>query len=58
MKNDLDLDKEHHPDAIRERLENPVKPSIVSDAVLGGIDGCVSRSPWSRVLLVQIFLHL
>jgi VIT1/CCC1 family predicted Fe2+/Mn2+ transporter len=37
-----DLQRVHHPAAIRERLERPPKKQLVSDAVLGGIDGCVT----------------
>lgn len=37
-----ELVKEHHPDAISKRLEKPPKPQNISDAVLGGIDGCVT----------------
>jgi len=37
-----DLLQEHHPDEIRKRLKRPVKPQYISDAVLGGIDGCVT----------------
>ncbi len=37
-----ELVREHHPEAIRERLQSSVKPNIISDAVLGGIDGCVT----------------
>lgn len=33
---------EHRPEAIRERLQRSRKPSYLSDAVLGGIDGCVT----------------
>lgn len=33
---------DHRPEAIRERLERPSKQNIVGDAVLGGIDGCVT----------------
>jgi VIT1/CCC1 family predicted Fe2+/Mn2+ transporter len=34
--------REHHPEAIRERLNSPSKPNVIGDAVLGGIDGCVT----------------
>ena len=37
-----ELIREHHPDAIRDRLNRLAKPNIFSDAVLGGIDGCVT----------------
>jgi len=33
---------EHHPEAIRQRLKSQPQASVVSDAVLGGIDGCVT----------------
>lgn len=33
---------EHLPDAIKDRLNAPPKDSVSSDAVLGGIDGCVT----------------
>ena len=33
---------EHHPHAIRKRLLEPRRSSYLSDAVLGGIDGCVT----------------
>jgi VIT1/CCC1 family predicted Fe2+/Mn2+ transporter len=36
------LIKEHHPDFIRKRLANKPKKQNVSDAILGGIDGCVT----------------
>ena len=32
----------HQPDAIRERLQQPHSPHYIGDAVLGGIDGCVT----------------
>lgn len=34
--------RDHHPEAIRERLERPGAIQNISDAVLGGIDGCVT----------------
>jgi len=34
--------REHHPDAIRARLKRRPRSQNVSDAVLGGIDGCVT----------------
>lgn len=34
--------KEHHPTAVRARLAKPMKASTLPDAVLGGIDGCVT----------------
>lgn len=44
MKHDTDknLAEQHRPEAIRERLRSPVKQNVISDAVLGGIDGCVT----------------
>lgn len=55
-----DFQSEHQPDAIRRRLASQQNPSYLGDAVLGGIDGCVttfaiglarpaagSRSRWS-----------
>lgn len=36
------LAREHHPDAIRRRLDRPARDNVVADAVLGGIDGCVT----------------
>jgi VIT1/CCC1 family predicted Fe2+/Mn2+ transporter len=36
------LSQEHRPEAIEERLKRSVRPQILSDAVLGGIDGCVT----------------
>ncbi|MDT8452882.1 MAG: VIT1/CCC1 transporter family protein [Gammaproteobacteria bacterium] len=36
------LVQEHQPDAIRQRLRRPAKSQNISDAVLGGIDGCVT----------------
>ncbi len=36
------LIREHHPEAIRRRLERSPSSQNVSDAVLGGIDGCVT----------------
>lgn len=37
-----ELVREHFPEAIRERLSHSIRPSVISDAVLGGIDGCVT----------------
>jgi len=34
--------REHHPDAIKDRLSRSPVSQNVSDAVLGGIDGCVT----------------
>lgn len=44
MKTDVEnkLVEEHHPEAIRARLKAHGKPSVISDIVLGGIDGCVT----------------
>lgn len=36
------LAAEHRPEIIRERLKRPAKDSVTADAVLGGIDGCVT----------------
>lgn len=40
--NSDELIKEHHPDLIRKRLSMPPKRQNISDAVLGGIDGCIT----------------
>lgn len=40
--NEETLASEHRPDAIKARLNQPAKKNIVSDAILGGIDGCVT----------------
>lgn len=37
-----DLEGEHHPERIRSRLEGERQHSYLGDAVLGGIDGCVT----------------
>lgn len=37
-----DLAAEHHPDAVRERLSRGGRRQYISDAVLGGIDGCIT----------------
>ncbi len=37
-----DLQREHQPDAVRRRLASQQNPSYLGDAVLGGIDGCVT----------------
>ena len=39
---DSELRREHHPAAIRRRLGEPRPGRYLSDAVLGGIDGCVT----------------
>jgi vacuolar iron transporter family protein len=36
------LAREHHPAAIRRRLDGTPQPQYLSDAVLGGIDGCIT----------------
>ena len=36
------LSDEHRPDVIREKLKRPARENVISDAVLGGIDGCVT----------------
>ena len=33
---------QHSPEQIRLRLQQAVKPNVIPDAVLGGIDGCVT----------------
>src|SRR5688572_12202381 len=33
---------DHHPHAIKARLDQPRRASYLGDAVLGGIDGCVT----------------
>jgi VIT1/CCC1 family predicted Fe2+/Mn2+ transporter len=33
---------DHHPAAVSQRLARPIKASTLPDAVLGGIDGCVT----------------
>jgi VIT1/CCC1 family predicted Fe2+/Mn2+ transporter len=37
-----ELVRDHRPEAIRQRLKEPDKAQYISDAVLGGIDGCVT----------------
>jgi len=37
-----ELLREHQPEAIKKRLKRPSKSQNVSDAILGGIDGCVT----------------
>jgi VIT1/CCC1 family predicted Fe2+/Mn2+ transporter len=37
-----ELSREHHPEAIKQRLKQKTKPQNISAAVLGGIDGCVT----------------
>ena len=37
-----ELIQDHQPDVIKQRLNRLNKPNIISDAVLGGIDGCVT----------------
>lgn len=37
-----DLIREHHPEVIRKRLSKTPKKQNISDAVLGGIDGCIT----------------
>lgn len=36
------LEASHAPEAVRERLNRPVRHNYVGDAVLGGIDGCIT----------------
>lgn len=38
----MNLTAEHHPSAIRARLDGAQQHSYLGDAVLGGIDGCVT----------------
>jgi len=40
--NKEELVREHHPEMIRKRLSMPPKRQHISDAVLGGIDGCIT----------------
>jgi len=44
MTNEKDerLSQEHRPEVISEKLKRPGKENVASDAVLGGIDGCVT----------------
>lgn len=37
-----DLARAHEPDAVRNRLRRPPRPSILADAVLGAVDGTVT----------------
>ncbi|ATJ81943.1 VIT1/CCC1 transporter family protein [Halomonas beimenensis] len=37
-----ELREHHRPEAIRQRLEHPAPPESMPDAILGGIDGCVT----------------
>ena len=37
-----ELEHSHDPDAIRQRLDEGRRPSYLRDAILGGIDGCVT----------------
>jgi VIT1/CCC1 family predicted Fe2+/Mn2+ transporter len=37
-----DLEADHHPVAVARRLDEEPRPSYLGDAVLGGIDGCVT----------------
>lgn len=39
---EAELYREHYPRAIEKRLNLPAKSQNISDAVLGGIDGCVT----------------
>jgi VIT1/CCC1 family predicted Fe2+/Mn2+ transporter len=41
MTSSVDLQRQHHPDAIRARLETP-RPNYMASAVLGAIDGTVT----------------
>lgn len=42
LSSDEELKQQHQPEAITERLSTQPKPSTLPDAVLGGIDGCVT----------------
>lgn len=37
-----ELIRDHHPEVIKQRLSRLKQPNLISDAVLGGIDGCVT----------------
>ena len=37
-----ELIRDHRPEVIEQRLRQPPKSQNISDAVLGGIDGCVT----------------
>lgn len=39
---DTDLQLEHQPEEITQRLNKPPQPQNLSDAILGAIDGCVT----------------
>ena len=41
MTSSAELNREHHPDAIRARLEAP-KPNYIDSGILGAIDGTVT----------------
>ncbi|TVR96563.1 MAG: hypothetical protein EA406_11755 [Rhodospirillales bacterium] len=36
------MEHSHKPEEIRERLAGQSRPSYLADAILGGIDGCVT----------------
>ena len=36
------LTLEHSPEVIKERISGPKKHSYLADAILGGIDGCIT----------------
>jgi VIT1/CCC1 family predicted Fe2+/Mn2+ transporter len=42
LKKQEQLEREHHPEAIAERLASAQQHSYLGDAVLGAIDGCVT----------------
>ncbi len=42
QQNTQELINQHSPEVISERLKNKPQQSVLSDAVLGGIDGCVT----------------
>jgi VIT1/CCC1 family predicted Fe2+/Mn2+ transporter len=37
-----ELRRDHRPEAIQQRLSQTAKSQNISDAVLGGIDGCIT----------------
>ena len=41
MTSEVDLQRQHHPDAIRSRLDRP-RSSYIASAILGAIDGSVT----------------
>ena len=47
----------HDPSAIRRRLAAKHRPSYLADAILGGIDGCVTTMPASPALVCPLQSH-